>query len=542
MRNGRVSTILVMCSFAWGGCALVYQYDGYEPSGTGGAGANGGQGQGGIAGEGPGSGGNGGEAAGGVGGQGGGECHVDYAEVCDLPCTPSECLSTQWAKRMGTAGDEQAARSVAVAENGDIVVAGTYTKASFPFGAHPLPADTGSLEGFIGILDATGDSKWSQKLSAQLTSDPPRAALSVATTPTSIFLAGYLYPQGAPEQDALVIRYDRNNLNAMGAMSHSIGGAGLDEAVAVSADGTNGYVVGRASAMGVKPPFNCSGMVVDLVDGMFVMKLNAFGGCEWFNMYPGADVRPAAISATQADTQGIWFTGTFRGSLSLGGPPLEGNQEYDSMFLVKIDPNGGLVASFEYGGTVAGARVSANALDVSPAGAVYVAGMLSGSTEIAPLRDPESAAFVAEFAADGTAPKWSMLYEGGNPLGNQGARATGVVIDDTDLFLAGVFSGTMQYPSGKGSASLDETAGATPFVARIDRINQKTLAIDPFPGGGESFAAANVHMAKNPQAGGVVLAGGWRYTLDFSTPGMPAVLEAPPSNTNSDIFIVKLAP
>ncbi|MDI3288220.1 hypothetical protein [Polyangium sp. 15x6] len=522
-----------------GGCILIYHSDDYDGAGGaagGGADGSGAAGAGATTMAGPGG-------SGGSGGTGGGGCGVDSVERCDMPCMSSACLTPQWAKRFGNAEDDQGARAVAVADDGTIAVVGSYKKSGFLFGMHSLTGFASGQEGFIGLLDAEGNSTWVDNVSDKVNSNSPREAHGIAISASSIFVAGYVLPNAAMDLDAVVMRYDRAGLGNDTIIAHMFGGAGDDDAVAVSTDGQNAYVLGKMTAPGAKPPIDCSGNPTTPADGMFVMKLNGFGGCEWVRIYPGMAVRPAAISARKASTQGVWFTGGFKGNLGLGGPSLVTGAEDEAMFLIQVNETGELGQSFKFAGMKNGARVEAQAVEVSDDGTVYVAGGLVGQTDIASMSAPKSAAFVAAFpGASNLEPEWSVVFPGGDNA-VEGARATGVVIADTHLFVSGVFGGSILYPQGKaGGMVIEESGMGAPFLARVDRNDPHgVISFDHFPGGGESFFTANIAMAKHPQ-GGVVLAGAWRKTLDFSTPTQPLKLDELPNTTNGDVIVAKLLP
>ncbi|WP_042691528.1 Kelch repeat-containing protein [Thermococcus nautili] len=294
-----------------------------------------------------------------------------------------------WAKSYGGKyGD--IANAVAVAPNGDIIIAG----GTDSFGA-------GSADVWVLRLDSEGDARWS-KTYGGLSNDYANA-LTVAPN-GDIVIAGSTKSFGAGSYDVWVLRLDaEGNVK----WQKTYGGSGWDEAKAVVI-APNGDII-----------------VAGYMDGdVWVLRLDENGNVKWQKTYGGSDEEDAyAIALTQDG--GIIVVGhTY--SFGTGAPV------YSNVWVLSLDENGSVKWQKTYGGFK---NDEAYTVAVTKNGDIVVAGY----TESFGSRRED--VWVLRLDSDGNV-KWQKTYGGD---GNE--RAYGAVIEKNgDITIVG---GTKSFGSGR---------------------------------------------------------------------------------------------
>jgi hypothetical protein len=512
-----------------GGCILVYGYDDHDGQGSG-AGAN----TGGSGGQAAGSS-SGGVAAGGTGGFGGGDiCTVPICTNLGAECMNAPCTDITWARRIGDIAENQAATTVALDTTGNVFIGGTFGAGSIHFGDNPV-VDTGTYmtkTGFTAKLDASGVAQWVSTVAAG-----EIRAIGVDPAGNFVVTAALL---DTPMETSVMVAQKLNMSTGIAELLEP--GFGIQSgqvrpvAIDVRTDAT--YVLGTSSS---EETVNCGGQI-PLAAGMFVVKYDHVTlTCKWVKSFatsPVTNVHPAGIRAGTAD---IWITGSF---ISVLGSDLSGDQT-PNMFVLQLDvANGTVLSKFKYGDDTLGGSIEPASIDVDTVnGKVFVAGQLIGPTELAELEKGQSAAFISALSLNDDSVS-KIVFPGGTGIAGV-ARATGVVLTADTLNVSGTFSESirldpslapLEAPSIGGPPAPGDSTN-TPFLAVIDPGTLKVLSFEYYPGYKEAYTNPSVFLAA--RGTNVVLAGGWRNTLDFS--GMANgsnFLETPPSE-NSDIFVAK---
>ncbi|MDI1434773.1 hypothetical protein [Polyangium sorediatum] len=519
-------------------CALVYDYEGY--GGPGGTGASGSTSSSGSAGGNDGIGGGGGIGGeGGVGGTGGAPpCGV---EICDTEGTEScgaiSCSSLGWAARWG-ALDQQQVNALATNDT-NIVLAGHYTANAFDLGGTTLPdpGGTGS-SAFVAVLNKDGKSLAAFPIMGNI-GYPPRSALGLAVSGgTEILVTGYYGAlAGGLDPDVFINKMSFAAGSPQLAFSIQFGGDGEDKGVAAALDTSGGIVVlGKVSAkaaMSVKPDVDCKGTKTVLKDGMFVVNYDASGNCKWYAQFEGSEIEPTAM-AVDTDNN-IHITGHFSGTLRQPSGAMLTATATD-MFLFELDGNGTVLSTLAPLGPKPGndlAKVRPRALAFDKTGHMFVAGDVLGKTEIAPeLGSLQKAAFVLAFEDNGVM-AWKQVYAGDSQSG--GPLATGLTVGDGKLYLAGVFSESIDIDPSKPDGGLVQRAGYNPFLARLDIAGERADWLRTFDGGGQQGTASPFYVRMIDKE--VVVAGSWIKQIGFSQDSANGIL-APKGDGVSDTDII----
>ncbi|WP_232054710.1 PEGA domain-containing protein [Thermococcus sp. 2319x1] len=291
--------------------------------------------------------------------------------------------NVKWAKTYGGSGDDRAF-AVAVAPNGDIIVAGE-TKS---FGA-------GGYDVWVLRLDENGNVRW-QKTYGGSGDD---GAYAVAVAPNGdIIVAGYTYSFGPGWEDFWVLRLDENG-NVR--WQKTYGGTYMDKAYAV-AIAPNGDII----VAGYTASFGAGGYNV------WVLRLDADGNVKWQKTYGGNDYDWAYAVALAEN-----------GDIIVAGYTYSFGAGYDDVWVVRLDENGNVRWQKTYGGSYydeAFAVALAENGDIIVAG--YTASFGAGGYDVWVLRLDENGNV-----------KWQKTYGGSND-----DRAFAVALaENGDIIVAG---------------------------------------------------------------------------------------------------------
>ncbi|HVJ90192.1 MAG TPA: hypothetical protein VM580_10345 [Labilithrix sp.] len=542
MRN---LTILISVTglVALSSCALVYDYEGY--GGAGGAGASGSMSSSVSAGGDDGIGGQGGVGGtGGIGGTGGaGGAPPCGVEICDTEGTEScgavACSSLVWADRWGAFGDQQVN---ALATNGaNIVLAGHYAGSAFALAGATLPEPGGAgSSAFVAVLNKDGQSLAAFPVMGGV-GYPPRSALglSVAANGAILVTGHFSALVGALDSDVFINKMIYAAGSPQLALSVQFGGDGEDKGVAAALDASGGFVVlGKVSAkaaMSVKPDFDCNGSKTGLKDGMFVVSYDASGNCKWYAQFEGSGIEPTVLAVDPKNN--IHITGHFSGTMREPSGNILTATAMD-MFMFRLSENGTVAATQAPIGAMPGndlAKVRPRALAFDKTGRMFVAGDVMGKTEITPAFDIlQKGAFVLAFQENG-AMAWKQVYAGDNAFG--GPEATGLVAANGKLYLAGVFSESIDIDPSKPNGGLVQRAGYNPFLARLDIAGARADWLHAFDGTGQTGSASPFYAGMLDAE--VVVAGSWIKQLDISKESVGMLSPKGNGLTDTDIVAAK---
>jgi uncharacterized delta-60 repeat protein len=239
--------------------------------------------------------------------------------------------NVKWQKTYG-GSNEDWATAVAIADNGDIIVAG-YTKS---FGA-------GGRDFWVLRLDSEGNVKWQKTYGG---SDWDEANAVAIAENGDIIVAGYTGSFGAGNEDVWVLRLDGNG-NVK--WQKTYGGSDWDEANAVAL-APNGDII----VAGYTESFGAGGR------DFWVLRLDSEGNVKWQKTYGGEywDGASAVAIAENGDIIVAGYTGSFGAGKA-------------DFWVLRLDSEGNIKWQKTYGGR---RWDRANAVAIAPNGDIIVAG------------------------------------------------------------------------------------------------------------------------------------------------------------------------
>lgn len=283
----------------------------------------------------------------------------------------------QWSQGFGAAGVQQAA-GVAVDADGAVILTGVFS-GTFSFGGSDL-SSPGALDPFVAKLDASGVHVWSQSFSGSL--DQHATAVAVDAAGGVVVVGRFAGTFSAGGDDLTAVGVDDMfvaRLDAAGAhvWSDRYGDGALQTASAVAIDSLGGVVVtghfGGTLDFGGDPLTTSSSVDYDA----FVVSLDAAGAHLWSARFGDAAAQQLGVGVATASDGSVTVTGTFGGTIDLGGGTLT-SLGGDDVFIARLDDEGAHVRSRAVGGTSA-QRPGGVAVD--PDGFALVAGLVSSTVD-----------------------------------------------------------------------------------------------------------------------------------------------------------------
>jgi hypothetical protein len=191
---------------------------------------------------------------------------------------------------------------------------------------------------------------------------------------------------------------------------------------------------------------------------VFVVKLDPDGHHSWSKRF-GDHLDQVAVSIAADASGNVLVAGSFRGSIDLGGGPLE-SESYDDVYVVKLGSAGDHLWSKRFGGSnvqeVAGVAIDA-------AGNVVVAGSYRSSIDLGsgPLTSAGSRDIYVVKLDPGGNHLWSKSF---GDTSSQELKSVAVDPVTAEIVIAGRFGGVLDFGNGPLQNS-DET---DLFVAKLD--------------------------------------------------------------------------
>ncbi len=292
-----------------------------------------------------------------------------------------------WAKQLGSPGNQDAARGVAVDGAGHVVVAGLFSGTLQLAGATLVSA--GSSDIFVLKFDAAGDLLWSHRYGDATTQ---YAYFAAADDRAQVYIAGMF--QGVTD-------FGRGPVTSLGSNDGFL--LKLGEVSPTCTDG-----VQNQGETGV----DCGGPCA-------ACPSPCTGGCggHVFSAKYGDDAHIQGGEAVAADAQGdLYFTGSFTGTLDLGaGLTLSSLTPtiYDA-YLIKTTALGAPLWAKSFGNGAA--PQFAYGVTVDPAGSVVVTGIARGLVDFGtgPRQTRNQDVFVAKFSSSGT-PIYGKIFGDTSP-------------------------------------------------------------------------------------------------------------------------------
>jgi len=321
--------------------------------------------------------------------------------------------SFTWAQSSGGSFGADAAYGLTV-QGSSVYVAGRFTGTTASFGNITLTNVFGSgREAFVAKLQdggATGSFVWAERIGGNGNDE----ALGLTSLGNTVYVAGYfdatligpgngLQPNGS--QDGFVAKVVDNGSSCTPGWVVRIGGAGLDQALAVAASSAGIYLTGLfASATADFGPFTATNSGGAASVDMFLCKLLDTGpsaSFAWVRQSAGPDVEIGSAIAVQgahvlvAGTYGNSQVGSI--SATFGSSQL-GNAGLRDLFVAKLVDNGpspSFVWAQGAGGT---GNDAATSVAVSGSG-VFVGGAVVAPAQFGTLALPATAAGPAGYLA-----------------------------------------------------------------------------------------------------------------------------------------------
>lgn len=388
-----------------------------------------------------------------------------------------------WSRSFGDVAAESI-HDVAVDDAGHTAITG-YFEGDLDFGGGVMTA-TGIMtpDGFVAVFDSAGQHVWSRHLDGQ---GGYGTALAFDSTGT-LYVTGYfqnwlwaggdtLYSDGG--SDVFYARYTAQGTHLW---SRHTGGAsdnyGLD--IALDSDGRV-LLAGRTYSGIDLGGSHLPGNSADL----FLVKYDAAGGHLWSRIF-GDDMTQLEINVGVDADHNILLAGSFQGTISLGGGPLQSVQNQEA-FIARLYPSGLHIWSHAVGGADYQYRVS---MDSDRAGNMVITGIQQTSTGVPPdfgggplTPGGYTDIFVAAYHADGSH-IWSGLF--GDALQQQGE---GIALGPSgEAILIASVEGTTDF----GTGPLTAVDGWDIAVAKLEMIP------DPSPHTGTPVPSAATTLRAYP--------------------------------------------
>jgi hypothetical protein len=256
--------------------------------------------------------------------------------------------SYAWSKTWGDS-TEQHANGVATDSNKNIVIGGAFD-GSLAFGGPTGPLmSAGGSDVFLAKLDAAGGYVWAKSFGGVHDESGTGPAIDPSG---NVFLAGDFWPDinlggstlmGAGKVNVFLAKFD-----PAGNHQWSMGfGDATQRSTGVAADASGNVVLTGtytgAINFGGSPLPSAGGST-----GVFVAEFDASGNYVWSQGFTdGVDVFTVAPPAT--DSAGnVWLTGSFSGSINLGGAPVSSMGGVD-VFVAKFSSTGAPLWSKTFG-------------------------------------------------------------------------------------------------------------------------------------------------------------------------------------------------
>ncbi|MEO7328248.1 MAG: nucleotide-binding protein, partial [Minicystis sp.] len=367
--------------------------------------------------------------------------------------------ATVWSKRFGDAAD-QVGSAVAVDAAGTAYITGS-VKGAVDFGLGPLTnAGDPLTDVYLAAFSSSGTAIFSKRFAstfaqagAAIAVNDAHEVLLAGTFGSSADLGCGVLP-GAGGTDVFLAK-----VSSVGAClwSKRFGDAADQEVATVAYDGNgNALAGGRFSGAigfgGAMFTMNAG------VHGGFAVKLDVLGA-HLFSTALGNTSADQEVQGIAADPSGnILLSGTFTGSLDVGGAPLASSGQGD-LFVIKLDPGGSPVWSKAFGD--ASDQAGRALVQSDSNGAVLLAGHFQGNIDLGLGQlagAGKSDLFAAKLDADGNA-LWSKRYGDASAQELGGLARAG----DTSAVLVGNFQGTIDL----GGAILTSKGSTDGFIAKL---------------------------------------------------------------------------
>ncbi len=441
--------------------------------------------------------------------------------------TASPPGATDWAERLGGTSPD-IAYSVATDNNGNIVIAGTFTGTT-DFGRGILTSYGGSSDIFVAKFDAAGNCLWSKSFGNSGVEVANAAAVDGAG---NVIITGYFQGTGDfgggvktsvyNSRDIFIAKY--NGATGDHIWSKSFGYAAEDTGYGLAVDSRDDSVIVTGRFAGV---VDFGGGYYLQSDGgtwdTFVAKYRSDGVHVWSKNFL-SDSPDQGYGVATDRSGNVFVTGTFMGSVDFGAGYLTSASLSYDVFLAKLDSAGNYKWARRFGNTGSdiGYSVAAdNGGNVVVTGSFYGAVDFGGGLHAsAGLGD----IFVAKYDTDGN-------YLWSDSMGGTGLDvAYGVGVDrvTNEVVITGYFQGSVNF----GGGLLTSFGSDDIFVAKYDGLTGSHIWSKEF---GDTVIDRGTAVAIDT-IGNVLLSGYFKGIADFGSGPLTS------AGGSYDTFLLKLKP
>ena len=271
--------------------------------------------------------------------------------------------------------------------------------------------------------------------------------------------------------DMYVAKFDKDG-NFVWA--RNMGGAEFDVAYSIAVDASgNVYTTGIFRGIAdFDPGVGIASLISAGGQDIFVSKLDSNGNYVWAKSIGGLNSEtPRAIAV---DSNGnVYSTGAFLGTADFdpgaGLANLTSAGDTD-IYISKLDSNGSYVWAKRIGGAGAVYGDYSNDLAVDSSGNVYTTGSFDGTVDFNPgagtanlISAGDDDIFISKLDTNGNF-VWAKAMSGGSV-----EEGNAIALDPGgNIYLTGLFFGTVDFDPGAGTANLTSAGGSDVFIARLD--------------------------------------------------------------------------
>ena len=279
---------------------------------------------------------------------------------------------------IGTVGGDAQVTASASDAAGNLYIAGTFAALQVNIGGKVIDR-VGTSNSFVAAIDPLGSAKWAKAFGIPVSPHDDKRRTRVAATSIAIDANGNVWVGGATGETnavpymGLVTTQDGfvTKLASTGSTTWTRNFTGDATTVvnAVESDGSGGVIVAGEFQGGnlATPAITRVG-----VNDAFVTRLDANGNAQWLRSFAGTGAKARARALAVNGTGSVFLAAGIEDA-NLTSPPIARLGARDAL-IVKLDANGQVVWTRNFGGGNGSASAYANAIAVAPTGKVYVAG------------------------------------------------------------------------------------------------------------------------------------------------------------------------